>query len=59
MIASPCVKLCVMLPDRDVCAGCYRTLEEIALWSRFDDAERARVMALLPQRRREIEAPSA
>jgi predicted Fe-S protein YdhL (DUF1289 family) len=48
-----------MLPDRDVCAGCYRTLEEIALWSRFAEPERAEVMALLPARRKEIEASSA
>jgi len=56
---SPCIKVCVMLPDRDVCAGCYRTIEEIALWMRLSEAERAQVIAMLPARRREIEASSA
>jgi predicted Fe-S protein YdhL (DUF1289 family) len=55
VIDSPCVKVCVLLPDEDVCAGCYRTLEEIATWSRLDDAERSRVIASLPERRRKHE----
>lgn len=59
MISSPCVKICVMFPDRDLCAGCYRTLEEIALWGRMSEAERKAVMSALPARRSEIEAPSA
>ncbi len=59
MITSPCVKVCVMLPDKDVCAGCFRTLEEIALWSQLSEPQRADVMALLPARRKEVEASSA
>ena len=39
-----------MQPDDDVCAGCFRTLEEIARWSAMTDAERAQVMAQLPAR---------
>ena len=42
MISSPCVKVCVMLPDRDVCTGCYRTLEEIAQWGGMSEPERRR-----------------
>lgn len=56
MIASPCVKVCVLLPDEDVCAGCYRTLEEIALWSQYDDVQRAAVVAALPERRGKYES---
>jgi len=59
VITSPCVQVCVMLPDEDVCSGCYRTLEEIALWGRLSEQERAEVMALLPTRRKEIEARMA
>jgi predicted Fe-S protein YdhL (DUF1289 family) len=59
VIESPCVKVCVLLPDEDVCSGCYRTLEEIALWGQLSDAERSKVIALLPERRsqRESTAP--
>ena len=29
---SPCVKVCIMDPQREVCMGCGRTLDEIAHW---------------------------
>ena len=51
MIASPCVKICVMDAERRYCAGCLRTLDEIAGWSDMTDAQRARVMANLSARR--------
>ena len=55
MIVSPCRKVCVMQPDRDVCAGCFRTIEEIAHWSAMTDGERARVMPELPAREQAAE----
>ena len=58
MIPSPCVKVCVMDAEQRYCAGCLRTLGEIALWGEMNDAERAAVVAQLPARRSEIaEAP--
>jgi predicted Fe-S protein YdhL (DUF1289 family) len=33
-----------------LCLGCFRTLQEIAAWSRFSDEERAGLMAELPTR---------
>ena len=54
MIASPCVKVCVMDAEQSYCEGCLRTLGEIARWSDMDDSERAAIMALLPVRRSEI-----
>lgn len=35
------------------CAGCQRTLDEIARWSQMSDAEREAVMARLPARKEE------
>jgi predicted Fe-S protein YdhL (DUF1289 family) len=34
-----------------LCAGCYRTLEEIAAWIDLDAEERVRLLAALPERR--------
>lgn len=51
MIASPCVKLCVIDPGTGLCRGCRRTLDEIARWSALTDEDRAAVMAALPARR--------
>jgi len=51
MIDSPCVKVCQMSPERGLCIGCWRTLDEIARWSIMRDEERARVLAALGERR--------
>ena len=46
-----------MDPQRGVCYGCCRTLDEIARWSGMTDGERAAVMAELPERRRALDIP--
>ena len=49
-VESPCVKLCVVHPEERICIGCYRTIEEIATWSRMTPEARRAVMADLPER---------
>ena len=49
--ASPCVNLGRMDPATGWCEGCRRTLDEIAAWSRLDDAGRTAILDLLPARR--------
>jgi predicted Fe-S protein YdhL (DUF1289 family) len=51
MPLTPCIRLCVIDPATELCAGCGRTLAEIAAWGRLDEAERRRIMAALPARR--------
>lgn len=48
---TPCVNICVLDPRSGLCAGCGRTVAEIAAWSGMSDAERSRIMAELPARR--------
>ena len=48
---SPCIKVCQMDPQRDLCMGCGRTLDEIARWASMDEAERERVMSELAKRK--------
>jgi predicted Fe-S protein YdhL (DUF1289 family) len=50
-VASPCIKLCEMIPSAGVCAGCFRTLDEIAAWTGLDTAGKRAVLAALPARR--------
>ena len=50
-IATPCVKVCAVDGASGLCLGCFRTLPEIAGWSRLSDEERARIMAELPERK--------
>ena len=47
---TPCINVCVIATGTDLCAGCGRTLAEIAGWSQLGDAARRRVMAELPAR---------
>lgn len=49
-IETPCNKVCAVDPVSGLCVGCGRTVAEIAGWIGFTAADRARVMAELPQR---------
>ena len=50
-VASPCVSVCVMDPASGLCAGCYRTLAEIADWINLSSDDKRAVIALLALRR--------
>jgi uncharacterized protein len=47
---SPCIKLCTIHPVERLCIGCFRTIEEITVWSRLTPEGRAQIMADLPAR---------
>ncbi|MEM9440254.1 MAG: DUF1289 domain-containing protein [Pseudomonadota bacterium] len=47
---SPCVGVCELDEVSGYCLGCARTGDEIAAWSRADEAERQVVWAALPAR---------
>lgn len=49
-IESPCVKLCVVHPEERLCIGCYRSIDEIGMWSRLSPEARRAVMDELPSR---------
>jgi hypothetical protein len=53
-IKTPCIKVCAIDGESGLCLGCFRTLQEVAGWSRLSDAERDLVMAELPSRRSRI-----
>lgn len=55
VIATPCVKVCVVDGASGLCLGCFRTLQEIGGWGRLDDTRRAAIMAELPGRRSRID----
>ena len=47
---SPCVNICVVHPDEDLCTGCLRSTDEIARWAKMPPQERAQVLSSLPAR---------
>ena len=52
---SPCIKVCSLDASTGLCLGCLRTLDEIAGWTDFTDAERASILQALPTRRARLE----
>ncbi|MDX2202401.1 MAG: DUF1289 domain-containing protein [Hyphomicrobiaceae bacterium] len=55
-IDTPCVNVCVIDQVTRLCAGCGRTIEEIASWRTLSAADRRRIMDDLPRRRRAQQA---
>jgi predicted Fe-S protein YdhL (DUF1289 family) len=44
---SPCVHVCAIDPSTGLCAGCGRTLDEIARWAEMTEDERERIISAL------------
>ena len=55
-VASPCINVCRMHPRTGLCEGCLRTIDEITVWSRLDDAGKLGVLARVDQRREALRA---
>lgn len=49
-VPSPCVGVCQIDRETRYCLGCWRKLEEIAHWSRYDDPKRLAVLDMLRER---------
>lgn len=47
---SPCVNICVIHPDAEICTGCLRSLAEICDWSSMTPEARAELLSALPAR---------
>lgn len=57
-LPSPCISVCRM-GEGGLCEGCWRTLDEIAAWSRLDDAGKRVVWARIAERLTEAESQPA
>jgi predicted Fe-S protein YdhL (DUF1289 family) len=51
VVASPCISVCVIDGPSGLCAGCYRTLDEIAAWIDLSPLARRAILDELPRRR--------
>jgi len=50
-LRSPCVSVCRMEPDTGYCAGCHRTIDEIADWGMMSDERKRSVWQQIRLRR--------
>ena len=56
-LSSPCLRVCILDPETDLCEGCGRTRDEIARWGRLTEEERLAIMAGLDERMRRMLMP--
>ena len=52
-IKSPCLSICRLHRESRLCAGCWRSLEEIGGWIRMNDAEKAAAIEAADQRKQD------
>ena len=50
VVPSPCVNVCRMDAASGLCTGCWRTIDEIAAWSKLDDDGKRQVWQLIALR---------
>lgn len=43
-VKSPCVKICELNYQSEICIGCFRTLDEIGQWTVYSDREKLSVL---------------
>lgn len=53
IITSPGIKICRIDENSGYCIGCYRSLSEIAGWSKFKTSEKIMINLKLHNRKRE------
>ena len=53
-VPSPCTDVCRIDAQTGWCAGCMRTIDEIAVWGGLDDAAKRAVWKRLALRRAEL-----
>ena len=56
LIESPCIRVCTLDESGRTCLGCFRTLDEIGLWSQLTDNARRLVIEQCGFRKRAHEA---
>lgn len=49
---SPCIRNCC-LDDNDICLGCFRSLDEIRVWSQSSIEQRRVILGITEQRKKE------
>ncbi len=50
-IQSPCIDICNINPDTELCEGCFRTVDEIAEWATYSDEEKLEILAAIEKRK--------
>jgi uncharacterized protein len=52
-VPSPCIGHCV-LNEKKICDGCFRSIEEIAVWSQLTDRAKLKALAQAAERSKKL-----
>lgn len=52
--ASPCIGLCEVDPKHMWCLGCYRKLDEITDWFKFEDDKKREILTRIAERKASV-----
>ena len=55
-VPSPCMSVCRMDANTELCEGCFRTLDEIAAWGALEDPAKRDVWMRIGQRACKMDA---
>ena len=47
---SPCIGVCSIDPESNLCTGCFRSAEEIAIWPLIDNQKALEIMKEIKNR---------
>ena len=50
-VDSPCIGICQLDLDVDLCIGCFRTRDEVAVWGAASDGVKREILAKIRERR--------
>lgn len=56
VVPSPCMSVCKIDPENGLCEGCFRTLDEIAAWSRLTPDAKRLLWQVIAQRLAALQA---
>jgi len=51
---SPCINVCTLDTANGFCVGCFRSLDEISVWSSASNDERLNILDAVARRRKEL-----
>jgi predicted Fe-S protein YdhL (DUF1289 family) len=51
LATSPCINVCTLDAINGLCHGCFRTIDEISIWSRASIDEKLAILSAVSRRR--------
>lgn len=54
-VSSPCIGICELDAEKQVCTGCFRHIHEIGAWGTASDGQKKRILQKARERKKQFE----